>query len=210
MRATVLLALALAGCTDDTPAPRRADALDCVWVESEDNCWRAAVLAVEVCLGAPTSPKGELAADLRSCTYSDGRTITGTEPLFVTDPKTINRRDFEAKGPGGASCVRFTEQIVRAGDGGTTGDVTSRDVTIVAPTGTLRWNVANGRSRLTCPDGKTFDGDATDIRDCLSPSRPIPGYAWSSDGTPATGMRASFQLLGMAAPIYACELPPPK
>lgn len=206
-RASLLLAVVLAGCGSEPAPPRRADALDCTWVESDDNCWRDAVLAIEACLGVPPTPKGVLAADLRSCTYSDGRTITGTEPLFVSDPKTLMRRDFEAKAPGGASCVRFTEQIVRGADGGG-GDVTSRDVTILAPTGTLRWQVANGRSRLTCPDGKTYDGDANDVKDCLSPSRPIPGYAWSSDET-EKGKRASFQLLGMATPIYACEVAAP-
>lgn len=191
MRASVTLVALLVACGGNGEAAQRApDALDCTWVQGEDNCWRTMAKALDACLGTPKTPKGTLAADGLSCTYAGDRTITATMKLGATDnvaPPASPERDFTVKNAAGADCVHVQE---------------SNDVLTVSFAGSaLKLDTQDDRIELTCPDGRVFKGDSASVRGCLAPSGGIPGYAWSAN---QDATQVSFALLGMSAPLYAC------
>lgn len=192
MRAWPLLVILLLGCSSGgETAPRAADALDCEWVKGDSNCWRTMAKALEVCLGGTETDTGTLAKDGLSCTYDKGRTITSTSKLGSTDSSLSPTRDFVVKNDAGTQCVHVQE---------------SADVlTVTYADGALRLSTVGDRVEVTCPSGSVFKGADADLRGCLSPSSGVPGYAWSSNATPTTdATRATFALLGMTIPLYAC------
>jgi hypothetical protein len=211
MRALLLPVALLAACAGGGETVQRSpDALDCTWIADRNNCWATMAKALDVCLGTPTDT-GQLAPDLLSCAYPylttkvPERTIKATKPLAGAhdnpDPNVTNppppERDFTVTNSAGTECVHLQES--------------DRVLTVSFAGSALRLSTQGGRIELTCPDGNVFKGDDASVRGCLSPSGGIPGYAWLTDLTEKK-QRATFALLGMKAPLYACavEKTPPK
>ncbi len=194
---TIAALRAFSGCsTSADETPRTGTELDCVWVQDQANCWHAMLAAVDECLGHGDGGidvgVGALAGDRRSCSYPTGReVVAGGFALDLLGPsgEDPKQRDFEVRLGG-----RLCSKVHQAGD----------SLTITAPNGTLRYERVGNDVSLTCPDGKTYKGNILGLIGCLAPQLGVPGYAWQ-----AADASAYFTLLGLSAPLFSCQLPPP-
>ncbi len=150
------------------------------------------VTEIEACAGTTQSgEQGTLNSAGTLCTYASGRTITFNVPLVVgTDQQS---RDFTLT-VGGQQCLHYVE----TSDG---------SMTITGPSGKVLHEVASsqsGSATLSCPDGSTYQGDATSIMSCLDAAfgGGLPGIS-TSESTNSS----ELGLLGDGT-IYSCQTSP--
>jgi hypothetical protein len=185
-------------CRSTVGDQRDPELLDCDWAQTNDNCWKPFVAAVDQCLGRGdaavpgAAEAGVLSADRMSCTSSNGTTVVGSvridQPL--SDASDDVPRAFVVQLASGKVCLRYDQSA--SPDGG-------ERSTLVGPTGTLSWSNDGTTLTITCPKGNVVHGRNDSLLDCLSPGE-LPGYAYYN-----TESSAFFQLLGMTAPLYSCQ-----
>lgn len=193
--------LVVIACKSATPGEKDPELLDCDWAQTNTNCWKPFVAAVDECLGRADSGVlvdggvGVLSADRKSCTYADGKTIVGTVRIDqpISDAADDQPRSFVVQLASGQTCVRYDQSVyLEAGVQGT----------LVGPTGTLKWNNDGTKLTITCPNGSVVHGQNDSLLDCLLPGE-LPGYAYFN-----TESSAFFQILGQAGPLYSCTVAP--
>jgi hypothetical protein len=186
-------------CKTTTPGQKDPELLDCDWAQTNENCWKPFVLAVDNCLGqgdagpVRDAQPGVLSADRKSCTYANGTTIVGAVPIDqpITDASDDRPRSFVVQLASGQVCLRYDQSVyLEAGVQGT----------VVGPSGTLKWNNDGTTLTITCPNGNVVHGRNDSLLDCLLPGE-LPGYAYYNTDT-----TAFFQLLGQTAPLYSCKI----
>ena len=165
--------------------------LDCTWLGG-DNCWKMTVDDAVACL-PPTTERGTLSADNKTCTYASGATVTFAPTLVLPLP---NQADLGLTiSNGGAECLHY--ENTKAGI----------KLVVMGQTVSEKSNGGLGLA-ITCPDGTTSSTpNAIALLDCNADAGVsfggLPGNVWSSSDTSIT-----VGLLGATAssfPLLDCR-----
>jgi hypothetical protein len=123
--------------------------LDCAW-NAGDNCWKSTVAPALSCL-PPSTQKGTLSADAKTCTYTGGVTIAFPSPLDISP--NLMTPSFTLT-DGGALCLRL--------------DQMATGFTLTTSAGTVSVTIDQSKDAITvtCPDGAAYTGTASLLSAC--------------------------------------------
>jgi hypothetical protein len=139
--------------------------IDCAWIQSEKDCWGAALKEAAAC--APSKGAyGVFANDLKSCTYATGEKITFATPFAAT-----GRVEFSSTDRSGAPCATVLQPRTPEGDFYLT--TKSGKVKVVMG--------SNFELTITCPDGRVAYTPNWQGKDFGACGFPATGQALSSD-----------------------------
>jgi hypothetical protein len=166
--------------------------LDCAWLGGA-NCWKTTADEATACL-PPTSAKGVLAADHKSCTYTTGETVTFTPAVELPPPDDATWNFTISKG--GAECLHYENS--------------KGNLKLVVMGHTVTQTSSGLGLSITCPDGTTqSNGNFISLLDCNADAGVsfggVPGHFISS-----TEVSLSVALIGTSAntlPLFDCEQP---
>lgn len=192
----------LSGCGGDGGG---AQALDCAWASSDQNCWLALVDHVATC-AVPAEATGVFDATRTRCTYAEGWVVDFDEPVPTAASGTYPWRFTVSHD--GTPCVRYASAATEPGTVDL--DVESGGQ-LVQATGSL----ADSRYTLTCPDGASYTTtDPYSVLTCSGGPRdyllPVLTY-----GTSGSQISLSIPLgeepggADIEVPLFRCENPAP-
>lgn len=190
----LLLAISLsAACGPSSDGGGGAAALDCAWLAGE-NCWKTTASAAGSCL-PPSSEKGQLSADNKTCVYASGAVVTFDSPvtLPVGDKPTFR---FTVTS-GGEPCLRYQKN-----------DAGGFELTVQGKTVSERvLPGATAGLELSCPDGSAYSNTAAlDLLGCDGSFGGLPGTTWSSTSTSVTfGLMNVATGAKMSMPVFDCQ-----
>lgn len=142
-----LFVLACGGWTStsgDAGPSTTPGALDCAWAASEANCWKQTVKAAQSCLPSGT---GTFSADLKTCTFSGGKTVAFSPAATIPPP---------------AEGLSFTIEdcVTRTG-------LAQGHFTVETSAGTVEQSSPGQGLLVTCPDGSKFQiADVLELTTC--------------------------------------------
>lgn len=179
----------LLGCSQEEDD---AEALSCEFFEA-DNCWREALLEAAACVPG-SEDRGMFNADLTSCTYADGSTVTFDEPAQVPQGDEV-LWDFTVSTPSAEACASFYDDT-ELGSG-------SGSIELTTASGTVTESLVGTTLTVTCPEGDRYRGSSFSLLQCDDLFTDLPGRstAWSDTSL-------SFSLSGTGEdplPIFACD-----
>lgn len=135
--------------------------LDCKFAGDPKNCWRAFTAEIDDCLGNPAGASivGNFNAAGTACVAPIGRSVAFAIPI---DPKADvparADRDFTISSKTKKACLHYVEQASVNG------------FVATGPFGDTLTFVAEGNTvTLTCPDGKSYRGDAVKVASFCAP-----------------------------------------
>jgi hypothetical protein len=177
MRALPTLITVLAGCGGgSTP-------LTCAMLADPTNCWASAAAGAAACV--PQVP-GTLAADRRSCTWSDGSQVM-FDTALPTDTTLLDHLSFDVTGPGCA--WHFTDTFMN-----------KLELTVGGKTETSEL-LPDRTFELACDNGTTYSTKFDTLFTCQSPARaPTDGFELT-----ATSLSFTLSAVGVASPLFTCS-----
>lgn len=183
----VLVAWCVSAC--GTAKGGGAQSLDCAWIESDGNCWKAALATASTCL-PDADASGTLSPDGMTCAYPDGLTVAFADA--VSFPVSSTRLWTFAVSSGGQVCLRVEES-----DAST--------IKLTTRLGVVTASSANGAYAITCPDGTTYSNPlAVNLYSCGTFEH-VPGEV-SSYSDASVGFALNGGPSGRV-PVYNCIKP---
>ncbi|MGC4114205.1 MAG: hypothetical protein QM765_06210 [Myxococcales bacterium] len=139
--------------------------LDCTWAASEANCWKQTIKVAQSCL-PPRSEVGRFSADLKTCTFSGGKTVA-FDPA-ASFPLPDQGLSFTIK-----DCVSRT-------------GIAKGQFKVETSAGTVEQSSPGQGLLVTCPDGSRYQiANVLDLTTCSGGSATldyVPGDLTSWNG----------------------------
>jgi len=197
----------VAGASSSTAATEK---LDCAFLMSDKNCWRAFAATMSACLGGRLHPTGKLSADLTECSLEDDVKVKLGQPC---DPDKECEPTDVFMGRGDKKCMEFHASVTKPPSEIDRG---AGHFEIDTAQGTLKLEWDPSTKTLTCPDGSVHSGSGDwkkELKDCAETSGydSMPSYAFTTTATTKDGKKKkpgslSFELSSVDV-LFECAKP---